>query len=140
MNNESETSTTIQRLCQEYRENNVITKEEYQRHRVKRGLRNDDGTGVMAGVDPRVQRPRLPHRRRGQDPRQGAAHLPGHRHRGHRGRCEAEDRFGFEEVAWLLIFGKLPNRRQFDRMCKLLYDNRELPEYFPEGHDHQGPQ
>ena len=46
--------------------------------------------------------------------------------------CEAEDRFGFEEVVWLLIFGKLPNRRQFDRMCKLLYDNRELPEYFPE--------
>ena len=34
LNNESETSTTIQELCQEYRENNVITKEEYQRHRV----------------------------------------------------------------------------------------------------------
>ena len=46
--------------------------------------------------------------------------------------CEKEDRFGFEEVVWLLIFGKLPNRRQFDRICGLLYDNRELPEYFPE--------
>ena len=86
LNNESETSTTIQELCQEYRENNVITKEEYQRHRVKRGLRNDDGTGVMAGLTHVCNDPRLPDRRRGQDPRQGAAHLPGHRHRGHCGR------------------------------------------------------
>ena len=46
--------------------------------------------------------------------------------------CEKEDRFGFEEVVWLLILGKLPNRRQIDRICGLLYDNRELPEYFPE--------
>ena len=132
LNNESETSTTIQELCQEYRENNVITKEEYQRHRVKRGLRNDDGTGVMAGLthvcnvhgyliadgDKIPDKGRLTYR--GIDIEDIVAG------------CEAEDRFGFEEVAWLLIFGKLPNRRQFDRMCKLLYDNRELPEYFPE--------
>ena len=132
LNNESETSTTIQELCQEYRENNVITKEEYQRHRVKRGLRNDDGTGVMAGLthvcnvhgyliadgDKIPDKGRLTYR--GIDIEDIVAG------------CEAEDRFGFEEVVWLLIFGKLPNRRQFDRMCKLLYDNRELPEYFPE--------
>ena len=132
LNNESETSTTIQELCQEYRENNVITKEEYQRHRVKRGLRNNDGTGVMAGLthvcnvhgyliadgDKIPDKGRLTYR--GIDIEDIVAG------------CEAEDRFGFEEVAWLLIFGKLPNRRQFDRMCKLLYDNRELPEYFPE--------
>ena len=132
LNNESETSTTIQELCQEYRENNVITKEEYQLHRVKRGLRNDDGTGVMAGLthvcnvhgyliadgDKIPDKGRLTYR--GIDIEDIVAG------------CEAEDRFGFEEVAWLLIFGKLPNRRQFDRMCKLLYDNRELPEYFPE--------
>ena len=132
LNNESETSTTIQELCQEYRENNVITKEEYQRHRVKRGLRNDDGTGVTAGLthvcnvhgyliadgDKIPDKGRLTYR--GIDIEDIVAG------------CEAEDRFGFEEVAWLLIFGKLPNRRQFDRMCKLLYDNRELPEYFPE--------
>ena len=132
LNNESETSTTIQELCQEYRENNVITKEEYQRHRVKRGLRNDDGTRGMAGLthvcnvhgyliadgDKIPDKGRLTYR--GIDIEDIVAG------------CEAEDRFGFEEVAWLLIFGKLPNRRQFDRMCKLLYDNRELPEYFPE--------
>ena len=50
LNNESPTSTTIQELCEEYKRNNVITQEEYQQHRVKRGLRNADGTGVMAGL------------------------------------------------------------------------------------------
>ena len=46
--------------------------------------------------------------------------------------CRAEGRFGFEEVVWLLIFGKLPDERQYNRICQLLYENRELPEYFPE--------
>ena len=49
LNNESSTSTTIQELCEEYRAHNMITKEEYEQNRVKRGLRNADGTGVMAG-------------------------------------------------------------------------------------------
>ena len=50
LNNEAPGSTTIQELCEEYKRNNVITKEEYETHRVKRGLRNADGTGVMAGL------------------------------------------------------------------------------------------
>ena len=46
--------------------------------------------------------------------------------------CDAEDRFGFEEVAWLLIFGHLPTRSQYEGFSRLLFENRELPEYFPE--------
>ncbi len=132
LNSERESSTTIQELCEEYRKNNRITKEEYEQNRVKRGLRNADGTGVMAGLthvcnvhgyliddgDKVADKGRLTYR--GIDIEKIVEG------------CERENRFGFEEVVWLLIFGKLPNRRQFDRMCGLLYDNRELPEYFPE--------
>ena len=132
LNNEHPGSTTIQELCDEYKRNNVITKEEYESNRVKRGLRNSDGTGVMAGLthvcnvhgyliadgDKIPDKGRLTYR--GIDVEDIV-----------RG-CEQEDRFGFEEVVWLLIFGQLPNRRQYDRMCALLYENRELPEYFPE--------
>ena len=50
LNNETPGSTTIAELCEEYRLHNQITKEEYETHRVKRGLRNADGTGVMAGL------------------------------------------------------------------------------------------
>ena len=37
-------------LCEEYRAHNRIDPECYERYNVKRGLRNADGTGVMAGV------------------------------------------------------------------------------------------
>ena len=46
--------------------------------------------------------------------------------------CRSEGRFAYEEIVWLLIFGKLPDKRQYNRICQLLYENRELPEYFPE--------
>ena len=37
-------------LCGEYRRHNQIDPADYERYQVKRGLRNPDGTGVMAGV------------------------------------------------------------------------------------------
>ena len=132
LNHEAPGSTTIRELCEEYKRNNVITKEEYERHRVKRGLRNADGTGVMAGLthvcnvhgyliadgDKIPDKGELTYRGINiEDIVQG---------------CQQEDRFGFEEVAWLLIFGHLPTRGQYESFSHLLYENRELPEYFPE--------
>lgn len=132
LNKESPQSTTIQELCAEFRSNNAIPRAQFERFDVKRGLRNADGTGVMAGLthvcnvhgyliddgDKIPDKGRLTYRGISiEDIVQG---------------CQAEGRFGFEEVAWLLIFGKLPDQRQYKRMCDLLYDNRELPEYFPE--------
>ena len=132
LNHEAPGSTTIRELCEEYKRNNVITKEEYERHRVKRGLRNADGTGVMAGLthvcnvhgyliadgDKIPDKGELTYRGINiEDIVQG---------------CQQEDRFGFEEVAWLLIFGQLPTRGQYESFSRLLYENRELPEYFPE--------
>lgn len=132
LNSERENSTTIQELCEEYRQNNQITRAEYENNRVKRGLRNEDGTGVMAGLTHVCNV-------HGYLINDGDK-VPDAGHLTYRGidigeivvGCEQEDRFGFEEVVWLLIFGRLPNRRQFARMCGLLYENRELPEYFAE--------
>ena len=39
----------IESLCAEYQKHNQIDPAFYERYRVKRGLRNADGTGVMAG-------------------------------------------------------------------------------------------
>ena len=132
LNNESATSTTIQELCAEYRRNNAITKEEYEQNRVKRGLRNADGTGVMAGLTHVCNVHGYLIADGDKVPDQGRLTYRGISVEDIVAGCEREDRFGFEEAVWLLIFGKLPNRRQFDRICGLLYDNRELPEYFPE--------
>ena len=64
LNNERPGSTTIQELCEEYKRNNVITKEEYERHHVKRGLRKLRRHRRDGGLDPCVQCSRLSHRRR----------------------------------------------------------------------------
>lgn len=41
-----------------------------------------------------------------------------------------EDRFGFEEVTYLLLFGKLPNTAELDAFCKQLENYRTLPTSF----------
>lgn len=41
-----------------------------------------------------------------------------------------EDRLGFEETVYLLLFGELPNNSQLKDFCKLLADNRTLPTNF----------
>lgn len=41
---------TMQTLCEEYIANNYIDPETSERLGVKRGLRNPDGTGVLAGL------------------------------------------------------------------------------------------
>ena len=41
-----------------------------------------------------------------------------------------EDRFGFEETVYLLLFGELPNNSQHNDFCKLLASNRTLPKNF----------
>lgn len=41
-----------------------------------------------------------------------------------------EDRFGFEETVYLLLFGELPNKEQLADFTKLLASNRSLPTNF----------
>ncbi|WP_322200094.1 citrate/2-methylcitrate synthase [Acutalibacter intestini] len=132
LNNESPQSTTIQELCAEYCANNTISREQYEHYDVKRGLRNADGTGVMAGLTHVCNVHGYLIADGDKIPDKGRLTYRGISIEDIVAGCQAEGRFGFEEIVWLLIFGKLPNRRQFNRMCNLLYDNRELPEYFPE--------
>ncbi|MBP5383902.1 MAG: citrate/2-methylcitrate synthase [Lachnospiraceae bacterium] len=42
----------------------------------------------------------------------------------------SENRFGYEEVTYLLLFGKLPNSRELQDFCDLLAFYRTLPTYF----------
>lgn len=40
------------------------------------------------------------------------------------------DRFVFEEVIWLLLFGSLPTKGQLDDFCDILAEHRALPDGF----------
>lgn len=131
-NQETPGSITLEELCAEYKKNNVITPEEFERHRVKRGLRNADGTGVMAGLTHVCNVHGYLIADGDKIPDKGELTYRGINIEDIVRGCDQEDRFGFEEVAWLLIFGQLPTRSQYQAMCCLLFENRELPEYFPE--------
>jgi len=112
--------------------NNSIPPELYTKYNVKRGLRNADGTGVLVGLTSigdvhgyiMVDEEKTPDKGR-------------LRYRG----IEIEDlvngfqsdhRFGFNEVAYLLLFGVLPTAGQLETFKDMLDSCRELPDGFTE--------
>jgi citrate synthase len=101
--NESETSTTIQSLCTEYVKNNQISQEEFMTHRVKRGLRNNDGTGVMAGLTHVCNVHGYLIADGDKIPDEGKLTYRGIDVRDIINGCISENRYAFEEVVWLLI-------------------------------------
>ena len=132
MSCEKKENLTLQDLCREYRANNQIKPEMYKKYRVKRGLRNEDGTGVMAGLT-RICNVHGYLIDDGEKiPDQGRLTYRGYDLNDIVNGCLQENRFGFEEVVWLLLFGKLPTRDQLEEFGQLLFENRELPEYFVE--------
>ncbi len=119
-------------LCEELLKNNRISPEAYTRFDVKRGLRNADGTGVMAGLT-RICSVEGYYIDDGERvPKEGRLIYRGIDMNEIVDNCIAENRFGFEEVAWLLLFGDLPTQKQLDRFCELLSECRELPDEFIE--------
>ena len=43
-------ASLMEGLCEEYRKNNYIDPDDFARYEVKRGIRNTDATGLVAGV------------------------------------------------------------------------------------------
>ncbi len=100
---------------------------------VKRGLRNNDGTGVLVGVTKvgSVQGYLMQDGQR--VPAPGRLYYRGieltdivEAHR-------KSDTFGYEEVAYLLLMGHLPTRGELDKFNEIMNRARKLPEGFTEG-------
>ena len=129
-NGYSDLKPEIIKLANLCTENNVIDPELYTRYEVKRGLRDINGKGVLAGltyiskiqsytvVDSEVV------------PCEGKLYYQG---------IDVEDivdgfikekRLGYEETVYLLLFGKLPTKEQLDELCALLAEYRSLPTSF----------
>lgn len=112
--------------------NNIIEQEYYDKYDVKRGLRNNNGTGVLVGLT-----------------RIGNVHgyntvdgkvVPSEGKLTYRGMdivdivhtCEKENRLGFEEVCYLLLLGKLPSQEELEEFNKMINNSRSLPTGFTE--------
>lgn len=122
----------LSNLCEELRKNNYINPDYYGRFDVKRGLRNADGTGVLAGLT-RICSVEGYYIDDGERvPKDGRLIYRGINMSDIVEACEREDRFGFEEVVWLLLFGYLPTQTQLDKFKRVLAECRELPDEFIE--------
>ncbi len=117
-------------LYSAFSENNVIDPKYFDKYNVKRGLRNPDGTGVMAGVTNICNVHGYVVNEGEKQPCEGELIFRGYNIRDLIGRAVAEDRFGYEEIVYLLLTGKLPNKSQLDEFTLLLGENRALPDYF----------
>ena len=124
---------TMKYLCDEYLKNNYIDPETSERLGVKRGLRNPDGTGVLAGltnVCDVVGYDKTPDGK--------VVPIPGKLiYRGVNvekivAESVEKDRFMFEEVIWLLLFGTLPTADELAQFCGILEGHRALPDGFAE--------
>lgn len=122
----------IKELCDQILKYNYINPDDFNRFNVKRGLRNSDGTGVMAGIS-RVCSVEGYYISDGERiPKDGRLTFRGISMEDIVRGCMAENRFGFEEIVWLLLFGSLPTQKQLSAFCKLLSRCRELPDNFAE--------
>lgn len=126
------TNENVEFLVEELYKHNKINSDDFNRFGVKRGLRNSDGTGVMAGLT-KISSVDGYYIDDGERvPKEGRLYFRGVDMADIVSNCQAENRFGFEEVAWLLIFGSLPTTRQLQKFSEILAECRNLPEDFIE--------
>ena len=126
------TDQTTQSLVEELNKSYKINPDYFNRFNVKRGLRNSDGTGVMAGIT-KISSVDGYYIEDGERvPKEGHLYFRGFDMQEIVKHCQQENRFGYEEVAWLLIFGSLPTTEQLARFKDLLAVSRNLPEDFIE--------
>ncbi len=126
MNNSNE----IKRLSELCIENSRIEPQLYVDHKVYRGLRDLDGKGVLTGlteISDIISRKVVDGK---EIPCKGELYYRGYNVEDLVGGLIKDNRFGFEEVIYLLLFGALPNSAQLEQFKKLLFSYRPLPDNF----------
>ncbi|MBQ9081482.1 MAG: citrate/2-methylcitrate synthase, partial [Clostridia bacterium] len=102
----------------------------YTKYDVKRGLRDRGGAGVLCGLTEvsEVNGTRMIDGVKTEI--EGELFYRGVNVRDLVNNCVNEDRFGFEETVYLLLFGKLPTASELKQFTELLAEMRELPQSF----------
>ncbi len=109
-----------------------IPKNYYSDYNVKRGLRNADGTGVMAGLTSIGEVHGYVLDEGTKSPIEGILRYRGISISDMIENCDKENRFGFEETIFLLIFGFLPKKEDLEKFSSILASKNALPDGFTE--------
>ncbi|MCI2108097.1 MAG: citrate/2-methylcitrate synthase [Bacteroidales bacterium] len=117
----------IFKLSDEMKESTKIDAELFKKLDVKRGLRNEDGTGVLVGLTNIGNVVGYDRRADGSlVPIEGKLFFRGYEVRDLVRAFIEENRFGFEEIAFLLLSGRLPDHEELDDFKKLIFENMPL--------------
>ena len=120
----------IQQLAHDCIERGNIDKDLYPKYNVNIGLRDLNGRGVLTGLTD-VSEVRQNKIVDGKTiPTDGKLFYRGINIEDIIAGCSRENRLGFEEVVYLLLFSKLPNKQELDDFMVLLSDMRVLPRHF----------
>ena len=98
----------------------------YRKLDVKRGLRNEDGTGVLVGLTNIGNVVGYERKESGLVPVEGKLYFRGYEVSDLVHAVLAEERFGYEEIAYLLLSGRLPDAEELEQFRRLLVDNMPL--------------
>ncbi len=113
-----------------YEGKDAINPEWYDLYKVKRGLRDKNGNGVVAGLTTISTIEAFDISGDQKVPCDGRLYYRGYDVRELVSGTVREKRFGFEEAAYLLMFGCLPDRRELKQFCDVLGSMRTLPTNF----------
>lgn len=122
----------IRTICDKTVKNNTIPQELFSKFGVKRGLRNEDGTGVMAGITNICNVHGYVINEGEKQSAEGELIYRGYNINDIVEDVVASNRYGYEEVVYLLIFGELPTSDELKGFCDYIASKRELPKDFAE--------
>lgn len=112
------------------KKNGNIDPELYTKYDVKRGLRDINGKGVLAGLT-EISEIISSKTVDGQSvPCEGELYYRGYNINDLVDGFIGKRRFGFEEITYLLLLGELPNEQALDKFKRILADYRKLPTTF----------
>ena len=105
----------------------VIDKQLYTKFKVNRGLRDENGNGVLTGL---TEISEIQAKTPDGQPCEGSLFYRGYNVNDLVKGFLKDGRFGFEEITYLLLFGDLPSREELSNFCQLLASYRSLPNSF----------
>ena len=120
----------MERLAGVCQENTVIPQDLYQKYDIKKGLRDVNGQGVRAGLTNISTIVSFEDKDGRKVPCPGRLYYRGIEIHELTNGFLSENRFGFEETAYLLLFGKLPTAQELEKFRQLIANQRSLPKNF----------
>lgn len=126
----SEMPDSVRRLAELCVKNDRIAPELYAKYDVKRGLRDLQGKGVVAGLTEISEICSVKTIDGREEPAPGELYYRGYNIKDLVKGFINDDRFGYEETAYLLLFGELPDENQMKEFNEILGNYRTLPVNF----------